>query len=160
MKLKPALALCVLCWVATACQPQSGFVSSSGPAEDYIAVTKAQITDQLSQWRAQQIRHYNIIYEFVEDTSKPAVVTRRTVKILNNSVLDTRCAIGACPVSFLRDLRFIPELFELIAALPDHCVDQVQFNREFHFPEFVSANCANDYPQPFTIRIVSFLPDP
>jgi hypothetical protein len=159
MKLKPALALCVLWWMATACQPQAGFVSSSGPAEDYIAVTQAQITDQLSQWRTQKFRSYNITYEFVEDATKPAVVTRRSVVIRNNSVLDTRCGPSGCPLSFLKDLRFIPELFELIATLPDRCVDQVQFNHEFHYPEFISANCASDYPQPFTIRVVAFLPD-
>lgn len=159
MKLKPALVMGLLCAMATACQPQAGFVSSAGPAEDYIAVTKAQLADQLAQWRAQKIRHYNITYEFVEDATMPAVVTRRAVQIRNNSVLDTRCAISTCPTTFLKDLRFILELFELIATLPDHCVDQVQFNRDFHFPEFVSANCTSDYPKPFTIRVVSFVPE-
>lgn len=159
MKLNTALLLCVLVWLATACQPQAGFVSSSGPAEDYIAVTRAQITDQLPKWRAQRFRSYRIIYAFVEDTSRPAVLKLREVIIRNNSVLDTRCATGGCPSSFLRDLRFIPELFDLIAALPDHCLDQVQFNHEFHYPEFISANCASDYPHPFTIRVSSFSPE-
>jgi hypothetical protein len=159
MKLKPALLLGVLWLMATACQPQAGFVSSAGPAEDYIAVTRAQLADQLSQWRAQKFHHYNITYEFVEDTTTPAVVTRRTVQIRNNSVLDTRCAASACPTTFLKDLRFVLELFDLVASLPAECIDQVQFNRDYHFPEFISANCASDYPKPFTIRVAAFLPD-
>jgi hypothetical protein len=160
MKLKPALLLGVVCVMAAACQPQAGFVSSAGPAEDYIAVTRAQLAGQRSQWRAQNFRHYNITYEFVEDATKPAVVTRRTVQIRNNSVLDTRCAAGACPTTFLKDLRFVPELFELAASLPAACIDQVQFNRDYHFPEFISAHCASDDPRPFTIRVAAFLPDP
>lgn len=158
MKLLPAL-FCVLFWMATACQPQAGFVSGSAPAEDYIATTKAQTASQIAQWRAQQVNRYTITYEFVEDATKPASVTRRTVIIRGNAVLDTRCPAGACPVSFLRDLRLIPELFELIDTLPERCIDQVQFNRDFHYPEFVSANCAEDYAIPFTIRVVAFEPD-
>ena len=159
MKRLPALALCLLLWMATACQSQAGFISGSVPAEDYIAATKAQLTSQLVQWRAQQIHRYNITYEFVEDANSPATVTRRMVIIRHNAVLDTRCPAGACPTSFLRDLRLIPELFELIATLPERCVDQMQFNRDFHYPEFVSANCADDYPKPFTIRVAAFSPE-
>lgn len=159
MKLKPALASCVLWLMAIACQSQIGFVSSSAPAEDYIAATKSQLALQLKQWRAQQIHRYIITYEFVEDTASPATVTRRMVVIRSNAVLDTRCPAGACPASFLRDVRLIPELFELIDALPERCVDQVQFNRDFYYPEFVSANCAADYSKPFTIRVTAFAPE-
>lgn len=159
MKRLPVLALCLLLWMATACQSQAGFVSGSAPAEDYIASTKAQLASQLAQWRALQIRRYTITYEFVEDATKPAIITKRTVIIRDNAVLDTRCPAGACPTSFLRDLRLIPELFELIDTLPARCVDQVQFNRDFRYPEFMSANCAGDYPKPFTIRVAAFAPE-
>lgn len=159
MKQLPALTLGVLLWMATACQSQTGFVSGSAPAEDYIAATKAQTASQLAQWRALRIRRYTITYEFVEDASTPAVVTRRTVLIRSNAVLDTRCPAGACPTGFLHDLRLIPELFDLIDSLPERCVDQVQFNRDFFYPEFVSANCTGDYVKPFSIRVVSFAPE-
>ena len=160
MNVKPALTLCLLCVMASACQPQAGFVSSAGPAEDYIASTKAQLAAKRAEWRALKIRRYNITYEFVEDATKPAVVTRRSVVIRNNNVFDTRCAIASCPITFLKDLRLIPELFELALSLPERCMDQVLFNHSFSYPEFISANCTDDYPKPFTIRVVSFAPDP
>ncbi len=149
----------MLCLAATACQPQGGFVSAGEPAEDYIAAARGQLKIQLAQWRALQIRHYSITYEFVEDATKPAAITRRMVIIRNNAVLDTRCPAGACPITFLKDLRLIPELFELVATLPEECMDQVQFNSDFHYPEHVSANCTGDYPKPFTIRVISFNPE-
>ena len=160
MQMQGALMLCLACVLLSACEAQTGFVSSTGPAEDYIAVTKAQLATKRAEWRALMIRRYNITYEFVEDATKPAVVTQRSVVIRNNNVFDTRCAIGSCPVTFLKDLRLIPELFDLVSTLPERCMDQVLFNRDFSYPMFISANCTDDYPKPFTIRVASFAPDP
>lgn len=160
MWMKRVVTMGVLCALATACQSQAGYVSSTGPPEDYRASVKAQLKEQLLRWRAHKFNHYDIIYTVVEDPTGSALLRLRSVKIRNNSVLDTRCATGGCPSGLLGDLRFIPELFELIETLPDECLDQVQFNREFDYPEFVSANCASHFPRPFTIRISTFLPNP
>jgi hypothetical protein len=112
----------------------------------------AEVVHQRALWRDENMQNYRIRFEYLEDATS-AVKSYREVYVNNGSVRDAQCPIGACPITIFKDVKTISEVFTLLMRIPEECIVQVKYNRHLHYPEWVSADCADGVSQPFTLRI-------
>lgn len=113
---------------------------------------QAEVMAKREMWRERYLPTYRIRFEFVEDVTQP-VKTYREVYVNNSSVRETKCPIGACPTTIFKDVNTITDVFALLLRIPEDCIVQVTYNRHLHYPEWVSADCADGITQPFVLRI-------
>lgn len=117
---------------------------------------QAEVLAQRDLWREKRIASYRIRFEFVEDAAKPTK-TYREVYVNNSSVRDAQCPIGACPTTIFKDVNTVTDVYALLMRIPENCIVQVTYNRHLHYPEWVSADCADGISQPFVLRIRDIL---
>jgi hypothetical protein len=113
---------------------------------------QAEVMSQRELWRERYLPTYRIRFEFIENAALP-VKTYREVYVNNSSVRDAKCPIGACPTSIFKDVNTITDVFALLLRIPENCIVQVSYNRHLHYPEWVSADCADGISQPFVLRV-------
>jgi Family of unknown function (DUF6174) len=110
-------------------------------------------------WSAQIIDHYEVNYLLIEgDDGAPEAY--RVVKVRNNAVLDTTCPFGKCPSLHLRDLRTIPELFNLIVDNAELCDIGVTYHSMLHFPSYIRANCGRSGKPDFRVIVRGLAANP
>lgn len=120
-------------------------------------VLKAQ--EQRKLWSGQIIDHYEVNYLLIEG-GDGAPEAYRLVKVRNNAVLDTTCPFAKCPSLHLRDLRTIPEVFNLIVDNAGLCDISVTYHPTLYFPSYIRANCARSGKPDFRVIVRGLAANP
>lgn len=107
---------------------------------------------QRTLWNQQNMPNYRIRFEFIEDATMP-VVTSREVLVANFSVRSAKCPIGACPTTIFREIHTVTDVFGFMERISESCIVQVVYHRSMHYPQLVSADCADGISNPFMLRI-------
>ena len=137
----------------TACSPLA-----STPAQSDATATPlpgefhAEVLEMRTRWRKQNMPHYRIHFEFIEDASKP-VVTFREVFVGNYAIRGVKCPAGACPLSIFKDVVSVSDVYVFMQHIPESCIVEARYDAYLYYPSFVSADCADGIPHPFALRI-------
>ena len=109
-------------------------------------------------WLAQDITRYEVVWLLLEGDDE-APDRYRSVRVVNRSVLDTRCPNDRCPEKHLRDLRTIEQVFEMISVAAEQCDIVVQYHEALHYPTWIRADCARSSQPNFRIFLRGFSAD-
>ncbi len=133
-----------------------------------IAGCGTKLTRQVDQakqkWESQGIAHYRIVMQFYEAFAR-GLETQRTVTVVNGQVSDSSCLTDRCPAFALVDVYTVEDLFAVArgssvsvanARELDECLEQIEFDPVYGFPNLISLDCPAIADDEHSIRVVSF----